>query len=187
MRRASCTDRLPSPDLFLLFRRWPATVTRGRDKLGRPWGSVVVLFCYNACLISFSYFALHCTASDVSEAVLNHARFRPWGGARIEIISCRVAETQVTVGIRQLRVRLSTRQVSAGAVVAVWVSNQVCAHHCLCACSCLSLASSCCVSSEKRIRIRKTPTKEAWTPPRTTSASTTCLQRRPRASTRLQR
>ena len=76
-------------------RRWPATVTRGREKLGRPWGSFVVLFCYNACLISFSYCALHCTASNVSEFVLNHARFRPWGGARVEVVSSRCGSSVV--------------------------------------------------------------------------------------------
>ena len=130
-------------------------------------------------------FASHCTASDVSEAVLNHARFRPCGGARIETFSCSVAETQMIASIRELQVMSSTRQLWAVVVAAVWVSSQVHAHLCLCVSPCLSIALLCHVSSEKRIRIRKVRTQEVWTHPRATCASTTCLQRRHRASTRL--
>ena len=89
----------------------------GRAELGRPWGSSVVFFPAQ-CLLDFILFINICTASDVSEAVLNHARFRPWGVARIKTISCSVAETLIAEGSRQL-------QVVAVVVVAVWVSAKV--------------------------------------------------------------
>ena len=72
-------------------RRWPATVIWGRAKLGRPWGSFFLT------LLVF-YFGYTCTTSDVSEAVQNRVRFRPWGGAHSETISRSVAETRIDRG-----------------------------------------------------------------------------------------
>ena len=49
---------------------------------------------------TFDFDAITCIISDVSEAVQNRVRFRPWGGAHCETISRSVAETWIIVGSR---------------------------------------------------------------------------------------